>query len=221
MIPNLPTDSLYKFMCFSGLVLCVLTLLADYNLHREEHELEKNYVKERIDIVNSHTEKLLKTGFTDLDSITRSIISNSHHLLQDNLTTHHEKTLLHLSQKRTNYKILMWIGFTIFIFYLYIWYKFQKIQDDILFTESIKSQRQYSICQSCGTELSYNEITNNIIFCRHCHDGISFTSPNLTYNDMVNKITNLMKERGFTEKEIKWQLSKLPDLYRWKRTFKW
>ncbi len=109
------------------------------------------------------------------------------------------------------------------------WYdRTQKYQDKLLKFQYNK----YVItefCQSCGIYLKnnnwFNALTNEkqkeIKYCRECFENGQFKEPELTLSQMKNKVSDRCKEIGFSKLKRLIYLSRLSDLDRWRKKFKW
>lgn len=80
-------------------------------------------------------------------------------------------------------------------------------------------------CQSCGMELIKIEDygtnadgSQNNEYCRFCFQKGEFTEPNITFEEMVNKVAHVMiaKITIPEEKAIEIAKKELSDLKRWK-----
>lgn len=118
--------------------------------------------------------------------------------------------------------ILSFIGFL-------LWYeKSQKYQDDILKDQFLQVQRQ-KICQSCGMDLKLDnryivtseEERKKINYCNYCYEDNKFREPDLTYNEMIAKLKNRLKEFGANKIETYFYLVRIKNLDRWRKKFTW
>jgi len=121
-------------------------------------------------------------------------------------------------------------GFSIVLSFLgfILWYeKTQKYQDRVLKEQS----NQYlhdAICQSCGMKLSDEpdsfrlvEKELNIKYCKTCFKDGQFTEPELTLNQMKQKIENRCTELGYGKLKTSVYSSNIENLDRWKLKFNW
>lgn len=125
--------------------------------------------------------------------------------------------------------VLIPIGIILSFFGFVLWYdKSQKFQDEILKEQFLQIQRQKN-CQSCGINLSSDiEYSNNseeekkrINYCSNCYSNEQFTERDLTYDEMVIKIKNRLKELGANKIQIIFYLTKIKHLDRWRKKFTW
>lgn len=78
-------------------------------------------------------------------------------------------------------------------------------------------------CQSCGMPMSRDEKgggtnadgSKNGTYCSHCYAGGKFTMPDLTVDQMKERVRGKMKEMGFP-RVLSWVFTrKIPNLQRW------
>ena len=78
-------------------------------------------------------------------------------------------------------------------------------------------------CQSCGMPLSRDEKSGgtnadgskNLTYCSHCYAGGRFTMPDMTVEQMQERVCGKMKEMGFP-RILSWVFTrKIPNLQRW------
>lgn len=78
-------------------------------------------------------------------------------------------------------------------------------------------------CQSCGMPMSRDEKgggtnadgSKNGTYCSHCYAGGKFTLPDLTMQQMQERVRGKMKEMGFP-RLLSWVFTrKIPGLQRW------
>jgi len=78
-------------------------------------------------------------------------------------------------------------------------------------------------CQSCGMPLSKDEKgggteadgSKSALYCSHCYAGGQFTNPDLTVDQMIERVRGKMKEMhipGFLTKSL---VKDIPTLARW------
>lgn len=124
--------------------------------------------------------------------------------------------------------ILIPIGIILSFFGFVLWYdKSQKYQDVILKEQFIQAQRQKN-CQSCGIDLNSDDTfikisdeEKKISYCSHCYLNEIFTEPDLTYDEMIIKVKNRLKELGANKIQIFFYLERLKNLDRWRKKFTW
>lgn len=86
---------------------------------------------------------------------------------------------------------------------------------------------QEKFCESCGmpmgeTDEMYGTETNgskSIDYCKSCYDNGTFTNPNITLEEQIELVADIMvKDFGFSIEDAKKQCSEgIPTLNRWKR----
>jgi hypothetical protein len=78
-------------------------------------------------------------------------------------------------------------------------------------------------CQSCGMPMSRDERgggtnadgSKNPTYCSHCYTGGKFALPDLTVDQMKERVAGKMKEMGFP-RLLSWVFTrKIPRLQRW------
>lgn len=80
------------------------------------------------------------------------------------------------------------------------------------------------LCQSCGIPLDNDAIKGteknglkNQEYCKFCYDQGGFINPNLTIDEMKERVENQMKKLKLSDEAIQEAISVLPPLNRWKR----
>jgi hypothetical protein len=81
----------------------------------------------------------------------------------------------------------------------------------------------YKNCQSCGMPLSKDEEgggsesdgTKSKKYCSHCYQGGKFTLPNITMEQMKERVKEKLKEFGFPGFLTGLFTRKIPKLERW------
>ncbi len=79
-------------------------------------------------------------------------------------------------------------------------------------------------CQSCGMPLSRDtggggteaDGSKSADYCSHCYQNGAFTMPDLTVEQMVDRVKGKMKERGVPEPMAAMLTKIIPNLKRWK-----
>jgi len=82
----------------------------------------------------------------------------------------------------------------------------------------------YKNCQSCGMPLSKDvkgggsEVDGSLsrMYCSHCYVGGTFTMPNITANEMKDKVKGKLREMGFPGFLAGLMSRNVPKLERWK-----
>ena len=78
-------------------------------------------------------------------------------------------------------------------------------------------------CQSCGMPMNRDERgggtnadgSKSLTYCSHCYAGGRFTLPDLTVDQMKERVRGKMKEMGFP-RVLSWVFTrKIPRLQRW------
>lgn len=108
------------------------------------------------------------------------------------------------------------------------WYnKTQKYQDRVLIEQAGKFLKN-EVCQSCGMLLenqnNYHSFTNeekDSIFCKNCYVNGEFTEPNLTFDEMKNKIKIRCNELKVGKIATYFFIQRLSELNRWRKKFTW
>ena len=85
-------------------------------------------------------------------------------------------------------------------------------------------EHAYKNCQSCGMPLSKDESgggtesdgTKSKKYCSHCYQDGTFTLPNLTLQEMQERVKIKLKEFGFPGFLAGIFTRKIPKLERWK-----
>ncbi len=79
------------------------------------------------------------------------------------------------------------------------------------------------LCQSCGIPLDNDAIKGteknglkNQEYCKFCYDQGGFINPNLTIDEMKERVENQMKKLKLSDEVIQEAISVLPPLNRWK-----
>ena len=87
---------------------------------------------------------------------------------------------------------------------------------------------QEKFCESCGAPLGeLNDMygpgtekdgTVSNDYCKQCYDNGAFTNPNITLEEMIDEVADIMvKNFGFSPEDAKEQCNAgLPNLKRWK-----
>jgi hypothetical protein len=81
-------------------------------------------------------------------------------------------------------------------------------------------------CQSCGMPLSKDPAgggteangTKSVEYCSHCYQNGRFTEPDLTAQQMVQKVSAKLREMHFPAFIARRFTREIPDLKRWKVT---
>ncbi len=85
---------------------------------------------------------------------------------------------------------------------------------------------QKTICQSCGTPITSPEEfgtnsdgTPNYEYCINCFQNGDFTEPNITMDEMIEKVAKEMIEKENIPSKYAYKIAKeyIPDLKRWRR----
>lgn len=79
------------------------------------------------------------------------------------------------------------------------------------------------LCQSCGIPLDNDAIKGteknglkNQEYCKFCYDQGGFINPNLTIDEMKERVEIQMKKLKLSDEAIQEAISVLPPLNRWK-----
>ena len=128
------------------------------------------------------------------------------------------------------YPFVSVISFAISLVGFILWYKkIQRFQDIILQKEYHEQVSKIHICQSCGIKLDDvpqyggTELDGNLSskYCTQCYQNGQFTEPNLTINEMQEKVKKQLKKLKvpFIKRTI--HISQLSELQRWSKELKW
>lgn len=93
------------------------------------------------------------------------------------------------------------------------------------YSEEDEVVNTYKNCQSCGMPLSRDDKgggteTNgnkSQMYCSHCYQGGKFTQPDITVEQMQDRVKGKMKEMGFPGFISGFFTRGIPKLKRWKR----
>lgn len=118
------------------------------------------------------------------------------------------------------------LGFTLLFFF--IWYQRTQRYQDKLLKEQVEQYPTFKNCQSCGMKLSDQtecdislQNDSNQKYCQTCFQDDSFTEPDLSLNEMNEKVKARCEELGFG-RLTSWILSyRLQNLDRWRKKFNW
>ena len=86
-------------------------------------------------------------------------------------------------------------------------------------------------CQSCGMPFSKDPFkggsevdgTRSLLYCSHCYVNGKFTEPDITVEEMTNKVKNIMKTKLGIPRIFHWFVGKwcdkaIPKLKRWQKS---
>jgi len=84
--------------------------------------------------------------------------------------------------------------------------------------------RVYSNCQSCGMPLKRDKNgggtnvdgSKSVMYCSHCYESGKFTMPDITMNEMKERVKGKLKEFGFPGFLAGVFTKNIPKLERWK-----
>ena len=82
---------------------------------------------------------------------------------------------------------------------------------------------KYKNCQSCGMPLSKDlerggteaDGTKSLMYCSHCYQNGQFTSPDITVEQMIQRVKGIMKEMHIPGFFTYFLIRKIPRLERW------
>jgi hypothetical protein len=85
---------------------------------------------------------------------------------------------------------------------------------------------QYKNCQSCGMPLkkdkngggSEADGSKSIMYCSHCYQNGKFTQPDMTVQQMKDRVKQKLKEMGFPGFLAGFFTKNIPQLARWKNS---
>ncbi len=86
-------------------------------------------------------------------------------------------------------------------------------------------EKNYKNCQSCGMPLSKDEKgggteadgNKSLKFCSHCYQSGAFTTPDMTMDEMKQRVKGKMKEMGFPGFLAGFFTMNIPKLERWNK----
>ena len=86
-------------------------------------------------------------------------------------------------------------------------------------------EQTYKNCQSCGMPLGRDSKeggtnangSKSRMYCHHCYQNGKFTLPNLTMEQMKDRVKGKMKEMGFPGFIAGFFTKGIPKLERWKK----
>lgn len=86
------------------------------------------------------------------------------------------------------------------------------------------SQPQGPLCQCCAMPMRTEEEfgrnadgSKNLEYCCYCFKNGAFSTPNITLNQMIEKVAALMKKMGMTDEQILKTKQLIPTLKRWRK----
>jgi hypothetical protein len=93
-----------------------------------------------------------------------------------------------------------------------------------LHREAFMETKSFKNCQSCGMPLSRDERgggtnadgSKSGMFCSHCYEGGRFTLPDITADEMRERVKGKLKEAGFPGFLAGLFSRKVPKLERWR-----
>ena len=85
-------------------------------------------------------------------------------------------------------------------------------------------EQSYKNCQSCGMPLKRDEKgggtnadgSKSTMYCSHCYQNGKFTMPNITVDQMKDRVKDKLKEFGFPGFMTGFFTKNIPKLERWK-----
>jgi hypothetical protein len=243
--PNLATDSFYKFLTVLGLVLIVFSgkVISDRFVTNRDNEI--NYLRDSLMFTKEIKDLQIDKEFFQ-DKIDSSIINNSINIIQqDSLKSVKLKiakleneiilknSLMSLAKEKkmdsgfylkfiTSVSTLLFMmGLGGLLWGFCQWYeKQQKTKDKELLRDYISMGRISMYCNSCGKEISKDEIrpkekdgSFNYRYCRDCYQDGEFIEPNMTLEMMKKRIINNGNHKIF----IWWRLYCLDTMERWRK----
>ena len=214
MIPNLPTDSIYKFLCFGGLALMIYCFIGIDSMTGKALGMSENTRQEELDFVMSITEG--SPGF--FSNKENMALLDSLRLMNGQILDTKLKTL---EVKESLLTDLLFVGAGLFIMGFLFWEKSQNKLDKITGNEAEKAERQYTVCQSCSAPFQLAEISAGKIYCSYCFDGSSFTEPDMRLDDMEKRVRKQLKRQNASTFAVWIGGRKIKHLYRWNTLLKW
>jgi hypothetical protein len=87
-------------------------------------------------------------------------------------------------------------------------------------------EAQYKNCQSCGMPLNKDpngggteaDGSKSIMYCSHCYQNGKFTHPDMTVQQMKDRVKQKLKEMGFPGFLAGFFTKNIPKLERWKNS---
>lgn len=139
---------------------------------------------------------------------------------------------VHLNEFGKNFKLVLYfigVGMICSIVGFVFWYRnTQWVQDKILKAQ-FEENNYNPICQSCGTWLGNYEWYNSlppvekgkIKYCKFCFSEDHFVDPNITIDQMIDKVRKQCALLGLNSRLTKRYIKRLKNLDRWQKRFKW
>lgn len=89
----------------------------------------------------------------------------------------------------------------------------------------MKTTKSYKSCQSCGMPLRRDEKgggtnadgSKSVMYCSHCYEGGKFTLPDITAEEMKQRVKGKLKEIGVPSVAGWFFTRGIPKLERWNR----
>lgn len=229
-LPSVPSDNLYKFLFFTGILVLAYTLTY---IPLRSNELKKNLIEltgERDKISKQY--EILQNRETQLvnhhDSINYSeeIKSLSMELALKAIDIKTKSKLLNADNHNLKtFRKQKWayliFGMLLTSIGLGKWMVFQNFSDNKLYIDYLKSKESLEVCQSCGMELKYETKKQaNKKYCSFCYSDKGFNHPDVSFKEFKRTIKQRKKELKFTWYDT-YLLVNLNRLERWKKVFKW
>lgn len=235
-LPNLTTDSFYKFLTVLGLVLIIFSgkIISDRFVTNRDNEI--NYIRDSLILAKEIKDLEIDKEFLQykIDSSLINIIQQDSFKitkleneikLKNNLITLAKEKIrdggFYLKFITSVSTLLFMLGLGGLLWGFQQWYeKQQKTKDKELLRDYINLGRISMFCNSCGKEISKDEIrpkekdgSFNYRYCRDCYQNGEFIEPNITLERMKERITENSKSKIF----IWWRLYCLDTMERWRK----
>lgn len=240
-LPNLTTDSFYKFLTVLGLVLIVFSgkIISDRFVTNRDNEInyirdsliltkeikdleiDKEFLQYKIDsslinMIQQDSFKIIKSSIAKLEN--EIILKNNFISLAKEETRDSGYYLKFITPVST---LLFMLGLGGLLWGFQHWYeKQQKTKDKELLRDYINIGRISMYCNSCGKGISKDEIrpkekdgSFNYRYCRDCYQDGEFIEPTMTLEMMKKRIINNGKHKIF----IWWRLYCLDTMERWRK----
>jgi hypothetical protein len=248
--PTLPTDNILKFFFFATLIAIIFLVNGfdnDVDLYRSKSEdlllkrIELKYqnkldsaeiqaIQRIIDTLNS---ELKKPGFLNSTHLYKELDSNKLLLVKRKMLIEQRVEQLEVLDDRKisldrelNDNFEETIVFYVVAAAICLLMLLQILTYDLNVHRSnikkVRKELKENFCQSCGMILKYDLHPHvEAEFCSTCYDGEKFREPDLTFTQMVEKVTENLKAQKLTKRQIKGYTSKIQKLNRWVRTIRW
>ena len=85
--------------------------------------------------------------------------------------------------------------------------------------------KNHKKCQSCGMPMNKDpknggtnsDGTKNMLYCSYCYENGAFTQPDITVDEMIIRVKDIMKEMRFPGFLARFLTKDIPKLERWRK----